>query len=217
MSKGKAITIPTDLLAAVAKWAHADATRAIGVVAFRHNTFAATDGHRVVVVPHEFKGSAFGLTRAHLLAAIAAQNSLARDDMNPQVDHDLVETGDGDVTVADGPYGDRVVELTVGESTVSIGIGAVSVIVPRIDVSKYPSVEQVFVGDQASSPDGYLLDARFLAAVEEVNTASANYRSGVRVTMWSSINDGIRGPLVLENVNGVRFAIMPQRDGGVAS
>lgn len=213
----KSINVRTDLLHAVAKWAHGDASRAIGAVAFRDNEIVATDGHRLVIVPCETNGHAFGVYRSHLLAAVAAQNSLARDGIDPRVGHDIVEVEDHMVgpylTVADGPFGDRVVDLWPVDGHVQIDLGAVRVIASKIDISQYPDVRSVLKhGDDSSTPDGYLLDARFLAAIEEVNTAHANYQSGVRVVKWGRLIGGVRDPLVLKSETGVTFVVMPQRD-----
>lgn len=218
MSDPKKISIRTDLLAAVARWTHADPTRSIGVVAFRSdNTIVATDAHRMVIVPHETHGLSFGVTRAHLLAAVAAQNVLQRDGMEPNVGHDVVERPDGDIVLADGPHGDREVRIWIDANRVYLDIGALVVRAPLVDIRQYPDVEKAIVGDSAGTPNGYLLDARYLAAIAEVNMASASYADGVRVVRWSALDaNGGRGPVVLENVNGVKFAIMPQRDKGVS-
>lgn len=208
------VVVPTCLLAAVAKWAHGDPGRTIGCVAFQPGRMVATDGHRLVIVPHETHGQSFGVQRAHLLAAVAAQNSLARDGIDPQVGHDLVDD-DGDITLADGPHGDRTIDLMpVASGPIAIGIGDVTMHVPRGDISMYPTVDAVVVAEaDCNGPPDYMLDARFLAAVEEVNTAHANYRSGVRFTKWGSLGaDGIRGPLTLTSATGVTFVIMPQRE-----
>lgn len=220
MSKPTKITIRTDILAAIAKWASADTTRPIGAVAFRaDDTIVATDGHRLVLVPHETHGLSFGIERAHLLAAVAAQDSIARDDREPRVGHDVIERPDGEMTLADGAHGDREVTLWSDAGRVYIDIDGLVIRASCVDLKEYPPIEQIFSGsDNAGTPDGYLLDARYLAAISEVNMATASYSDGVRVTQWSRLDaDGKRGPIVLENSVGVRFAIMPQRDGGQAS
>jgi hypothetical protein len=212
------ITVRTDLLGAVARWAGHEADRPIGGVAFRDGTITATDGHRLVVVPHETHGMRFCVTRNHLLAAIAAQDLLARESIDPKVGYDVVDTGTGDIALADGPYGDREIRLAVVGATVLIGIGALEIQAPLLDEARYPAADQVAKiidsGDDSPSPDGYLLDARYLAAIEEVNTATTNYQSGIRVVRWSRLDGAVRGPLVLENRVGVKFVIMPQRDFG---
>lgn len=215
MSKTPAkIKIRTDLLAAIARWAHTNPDSKLGAVAFRpDNTIVGTDGHRLVIVPHETRGLSFGVTRAHLLAAVAAQDALKRDGVDPDVGHDLVDHPD-DAVLADGPRSDREIEIWTDGDRAYFDIGALVVRAPSINLGQYPDVETALVGDSAGTPDGYLLDARYLAAIEEVNTASTNYQGGVRVTQWSQLRGEVRGPIVLENAAGVRFAIMPQRDKG---
>lgn len=212
------ISIRTDLLAAIAKWARRDGAGHLGAVVFRtNNTIVATDGHRLVIVPHETHGLSFGVARSHLLAAISAQSVLVRDGIDPHVGHDVIDDGD-DVKLADGPYGDRRIDLSLLDATrVLIDIGTIAIRAPRVDLKKYPDVERSLVGDNSGTPDGYLLDARYLAAIEEVNTASSGYASGVRVVQWSQLVGEVRGPVVMENAVGVRFAIMPQRDKGESS
>lgn len=209
-------TVRTDLLAAVAKWAHADPARPIGAVLFRDNRIIATDGHRLVIVPHELEGEAFGVARYHLRAAIAAQNALTREPIDPQVGYDVKDVGD--VVLADGPYGDREITLTTKEGRVYLEIAdGVAIRVPAHDVSTYADQKRldslISGGSDTGTPDGYLLNPEYLADVSEVSTASATYRDGVWVTRWSRLDKkGGRSPLVMRNKNGVLFAIMPMRE-----
>jgi hypothetical protein len=210
------ITVPTRLLAAVTKWAHRDAERPTGCVAFRPGTpgtgsIVATDGYRLVVVPWLIPGDRpFGVERAHLLAAIAAQDSYDDDECSF------------------GPDGERRIDIGPNASVVDVIIikhsaakHNVVVRVPLRVLDKYPAIDQVFRPvsnhEQTPTPDGYLLDARFLAAVEEVNTASLRWstaaKNGVRVVQWGRVDpDGSRPAVILQNIHGVKFAIMPLRE-----
>lgn len=221
MTKPNSITVATNLLAAIATWAYTDNShpKNIHAVAFRADgTIMATDGSRCVVVPHETHGLAFGVARPHLLAAVAAQNALARDGVDPPIDHDLVVSPLGDAELTDGPYGSRTIELRPNGKHVTINIGLIVITVPRVNVDIYPTTDQIFTGNNKGSPDGYLIDARYLTAIETINTATAGYRHGVRVTHWGSIDKaGKRSALVLEGATGVKFAIMPHVDKGGAS
>lgn len=213
------ITIETNLLAAIAKWAYTYSDRTIHAVAFRpDDTIVATDGHRLVLVPHPTHGLSFGVARAHLLAAVAAQDAVARDGVEPQIAHDLEVMDGGDVTVSDGPRGGRVIDLMPKDDRVVLGLGDLALRVPLVDIAGYPPIDQVFAGDSAGTPDGYLLDARYLAAISEVNMASAGFKLGVRVTTWGRVDKkGRRSAIVLEGATGIRFAIMPHLDKGKAS
>jgi hypothetical protein len=211
------IKVRTDLLAAVANWAHADPDRPIGAVVFRDGHIVATDGRRLVLVPHELEGEPFGVARFHLRAAIAAQNTLTREPIDPQVGHDVIDTG-SDVTLADGQYDNREIALNAKDGRVYLEITEdVAIRVPAHGITSYPTAKALQSvldqGDSKCTPDGYRLDAGLLEGLAEINTASASFRDGIHVVRWSRLErDGSRSPLVLRNVNGVRFAIMPQRD-----
>lgn len=209
------ITIGTSLLAAIAKWAYTDTDRIVNAVAFRpDNTIVATDGHRLVMVPHPTHGLSFGVARSHLLSAIAAQDMIARDGNDPPLAHDL-EATDGDSFLAYEPRAGRVADLTPTKDRVIINLGEVALRAPIVDIAEYPPISKVFTGDSTGTPDGYLLDARYLAAISEVNAASAGRCAGVRVTMWGRIDDnGRRSAVVLEGATGIRFVIMPHLDKG---
>jgi hypothetical protein len=212
------IEVSTNLIAALATWARTDAADIVGVVHFGGDRITATDGHRCVVVPHPTHGHTFGVVRAHLIAAVAAQNVLARDGIDPPIGYDLVQIAIGKVGLADGPCGDRTIKLAPDDhDRIAIDIGGPVVAVPRRDVSKYPSrdrIDALFTGPRdVATPDGYVIDVRYLAAITAINNATAGYSDGVRVTHWTSRNkDGKRGALILEGETGVRFAIMPHID-----
>lgn len=210
------ITVATALLAAIAKWAYADHSKPLGMVLFGDGRIVATDAHRLVIVPCPEATVRFGVWRDHILAAVAAQDSLARADVEPQIGHDMDET-DYSMMLAYGPRGDRTIDIAVVEQHAVMDIGGVEIRAPLAPESRYTAtanVDGVFTGAAADgNPDGYLLDARFMAAIVEVNDATAGFREGVRVTRWSALRaDGTRGPVCLEGGTGVRFAIMPRLD-----
>lgn len=216
------LTIATNLLAAIAKWASTDESKPhLCCVAFRSdNTIVATDAHRLVVVPHETHGHGFLLDRKVILAAIAAQNIIARDGTDPPIDHDLAATPNGDVVeLTDGPYGERTIELTPDGVHVLMSLGSLALRASVLDIAMYPPIDRVLkIGSNKGSPDDYLLDARYLAAIVEVNNATAGYSKVVRVTHWGRLlKNGTRSALLLEGATGVRFVIMPHIDKDPAS
>src|SRR5215470_10947248 len=71
------ITVPTNVLEAVAKWAGTDETRShLHQVLFTKDVMVALDGHRMVIVPCETFGLTIGIDRKYLLAAVAAQRMM---------------------------------------------------------------------------------------------------------------------------------------------
>src|SRR5215467_7302110 len=66
------ISVPTNVLEAVAKWAGTDKTRThLHQVLFAKGVMVAVDGHRMVIVPCETFGLTIGVDRKYLLAAVA--------------------------------------------------------------------------------------------------------------------------------------------------
>lgn len=217
---GVSFSISTDVIASVAKWAHGDPDNRVHVVAFRDGRMEATDGHRLVSVPVISLGKVrpFGVDRAHLIAACAAQTAIQRDDMEPRVDHDLAEIG-GILTPADGPYGDRELRFTLDKETVVICVepagrqSTATLRVPARGLSKFPAASDfasILREETKSKPvTGYVLQPRYLAAIDEVNTATGCRGSGVRCVAWGDPPPAGRDPIVFMNEAEARFAIMP--------
>lgn len=180
------ITIRTELLAAVARWAGEDENRpALRMVLFTRDEFVACDGHRLARVPLEYDGDPFGVYRVHILAAAAAQRGLDQRDI--------------------------VIELA--RQSIHLGIATdVRLVVPVCDASVFPVYDQVMPrGPRPSTaPDGYGFDPKYLAEIYEVQKAAgaADGYHGVRVTGWSV--DGL-GAMLFEGYRGIRYVIMPVR------
>jgi hypothetical protein len=96
---------------------------------------------------------------------------------------------------------------------------------PRVEVrgtawklDNYPSTTKLFDGcdgDDSPSPDGYCMNAGYLAGVHEVTAALMREANpATRITKWTRIRDewGTRGALIMENRKGARFVVMPMRD-----
>ncbi len=159
--------------------------------------------------------------RAHLLAAIAAQNVLARDDMAPAIDHDLEYRGGHDsdqLSPTDGPFGARKLSLYPGPGCVRIDIASgIDVMAPLVDVTKYPNPDCVLPtgAEQQTILNGdHIFSPEYLGWVEEVNTATGCRNSGVTVERVSRFDPGSKvggQPILLSNKRGVRFLIMPMR------
>lgn len=180
------ISISTNLLAAVAKWASTDEARVnLCMVLFTKGEYVACDGHRLVRVPLEYDGKAFCVGRDHILAAVAAQRSLY-DDNDSSIDIE--------------PNGKGLVNLTIDKGIV--------VSVPFRSAGDYPHYEQVMPkGKPDKLPDPYGFDPQYLAAIDEVNRASDSVYRGVQIVAWGGELDAME----FRNADGIRFVIMPVR------
>jgi hypothetical protein len=195
------ISVSTGVLAAVAKWANPDEVRLhLRLVVFRDRELIATDGHRLVRVPCETHGYTFGVDRAHLLAAASAQRELgvARPHV---IEISPDEPGRIQLRLT-GPYA-----LTTRRD--------VRMTVPAGRVDDYPPIEQVMpTPSKGVSPQGYVMDPRYLAAIEEV-TAAMHPEAGRGVTLaaWCAPDAAgdLLGPMLFTNAGGARFVIMPMR------
>lgn len=181
------IKIPTNVLAAVAKWASTDESRPhICMVLFTAGEYVACDGHRLVRVPLEYDGQPFGVDRGHLLAAVAAQKSVYSDrDSNIEIKLD----------------GARVV-LTIADG--------VCMAVPTRAASTYPPIEQVMPkGRPSTLPDPYGFNPEYLGAIHEIQSAFDSDVSarGVKIAAWGGQLDA----MLFTGFGGVRFVIMPVR------
>ena len=191
------ITVPTNEVAAVAKWAASSNERPhLTLVVWRNGEYIATDGKRLVRVPCGTGTITVGVARRHLLAAVAAQREMK-------------------------PSGERELTLTPNGTTVQIGIGdGLKMVVPAGNVRDFPTVETIERVSSASgspSPDGYVMDPRLLAEVQEVNSATVDHcERGLRIVSWGGANDaGERlEPMTMRNDRGVTFVIMPMRWSG---
>jgi len=192
------ITVLTNVLAAVAKWTSADDTRLhLRLVVFRDDELIATDGHRLVRVPCPTYGHTFGIDRAHVLAAAKAQHELEAP--RPRAIQ-LWPADDGHVRLRlTGPPLQRNVSLKV----------------PAGRVEDYPPIEQVMPTTvPAVGPQNYVMDPRYLAAVEEVTSAmQPDTHRGVTLAAWGPPDERgeLLGSMLFTNAGGARFVIMPMR------
>lgn len=188
------ITVSTKLLAAVAKWAIAsDEVRPhLHMVLFTTSEIVACDGHRLVRVPREAGNiKPFGIDRAHILAACAAQHELGREYRDIAVTHD----------------GDKVASLILDPHRMPRS--RITITVPSRDAAQFPPYEQVMPkrGD-GPVPESYFLNPKYLAAIAEVNEASApSSARGVQIVAWGGELD----PMLFENHCRIQFVVMPMR------
>jgi hypothetical protein len=183
------IDINARLLGAVAKWAYPDVDRPhINRVLFAKREIVATDGRRMVIVPTEYDGAPFCVDRDIALAAVAASQALGKG---------------------------GVISVTVETSTVKLYIRpGVALHAPVRDAKDYPAYKQIIPTERETPcPDGCGLDARYLAAIAEVQEAAGYEGSlGVKITGWSA--DGL-GAMLFEGLygdaRGIKYIIMPVR------
>jgi hypothetical protein len=178
--------VRTAVIEAVARWAStSDVQPHIRQVLFDVTKVVATDGHRLVEVPCPEVIRRFGVERAHLLTAVAAQRALP------------------------GPLRSDLEFRLIGE-TVHIRIASkVDLVVPSANAADFPPYETVLkVTPSATSPTGYIFDANYLAAIEEVDDATCGKRGGLEVLGWG---DDKTSAMIFKNSVGCRFAVMPMR------
>jgi len=191
------ISVPTNVLEAVAKWAGTDETRShLHQVLFSKGVMVAVDGHRMVIVPCETFGLTIGVDRKYLLAAVAAQRVMKID--RPHI-----------ITI----------ELTEDPMFVRLGLVPTSrksgLIVKAAESEKFPPYQQVVPDSEKhkpfTGPEGYGFDPRYIEAIAEVDAATCDASEvsrGVKITSWSP--DRL-GPMVFVNQAGVKFVLMPMR------
>jgi len=172
------ISVPTNVLEAVAKWAGTDESRThLHQVLFSKGVMVAVDGHRMVIVPCETFGLTIGVDRAYLLAAVAAQRVLRID--RPH-------------TITIEPTEDPLfVRLGLVPSSSKSG----GLIVRAADSEKFPPYEQVVRDSEAhkpsAGPEGYGFNPRYIDAIAEVDAATCDANGlpagsrGVKITSWS--------------------------------
>jgi hypothetical protein len=188
------ITIKTDLLLAVSRWAYDGDNRPhIRVVLFKGDEMVATDGHRLVRAPVHCTGMTLAVDRDHIAVAAAAQalcnDSAPRDD----------------------EYRGRAVEISMADDRIAINVGRFVVHGPRGNAGAFPPIEQVMPTERPDRhPDGYGFDPKYLAAIHEVQVAAGAQpgSQGVKITGWSA--DGL-GAMLFDGHCGIRYVIMPVR------
>jgi len=188
-----AISISTNVLAAIVKWSCQDRDRLhLCAVLFEKDRAIATDGHRMVLLPIPTHGHHLLVDGQHIGAAVAAQR-----DMKVQRPHSIT--------------------IEPGDKSIILGLDkGVSLVVPTRDPAQYPPYDQVVpkVDPKANAPHGYILNPRYLAAIAEVNDAVApSTQCGIRVVAWSpsDANGQQLGAMLFEGHEGVQFVVMPMR------
>ncbi len=176
------IAIAPKLLAAVAKWAHAQRHPGnIHMVMFTKTEYVATDGHRIVRVPIRYYGPKFCVDRTHLLAAASAAATLSAELIQIKVD----DSGKIELILAPG----------------------VVMRVPAGDADKYPPVDEVMpIARTGPPPDPYGMNARYLADIYEIDVA-AGKSGGVKITGWGGSLDAMS----FKSDSGIRYIVMPIR------
>lgn len=186
--------VRTAVIEAVAKWAStSDAHTHIRQILFdkKQGQIVACDGHRLVAVPDPEVIRQFGIDRDHLLTAVAAARSA----------------------------GGATLEFRVIDGAVHIKITQkITMVVPETDSDSFPPYEQVMsIKPATEPPTGYIFDAEYLAAIQEVDDATCGKRAGLQITGWG---DGKLDAMIFKNSVGVQFVVMPMRGfsgGGAAS
>lgn len=188
------ITIRTELLVAVSRWAGSDDSRPhLRCVLFKGDEMVACDGHRLVRVPVACNGLTIAIDR-DLIAAAANAQALCR----PSAPRDEERGG-------------RAIKISAGVSHVTLDLGRFTLRGPLGDPSGYPPIDSVMPKSRPdSSPDGYGFDPRYLGAIHDVQVAAgaADGCQGVRITGWSA--DQI-GAMLFEGFQGIRYVVMPVR------
>jgi len=183
------ITIETDVLSAISKWAyqHDDRPNIAGVL-FADGYAVATDGHRLVRVRVETGATKMFAGIEHVKAIVATQNAIDNEN----------------VTLA--PKGPRI-EAQLSEQIV--------LSFPAGNPSSYPPYEKLIeshngMQQNASRPDGYILNPSYLAAIDEVHVACGGgaRTGGVRVVSWAGDH---LDSMMFKGAGDSLFLIMPMR------
>lgn len=204
VSKAAVISVPTNVLEAVARWAGTDESRRhLHQVLFTKGAMVAVDGHRMVIVPCETFGMTIGVDRQYLLAAVAAQRMLKA----PR-----------EITIAPVAIDSALKSFSPSLVQIAVSPPVVRFLVPSADTDKFPPYEQVVrdseKAEHSGSPVGYGFDPKYMAAIAEVDAATCDANDiglgnrGIKLTAWST--DRL-GAMVFVNQAGVKFLIMPMR------
>jgi hypothetical protein len=196
------ITIPTDLLEAVARWAlpAGDDLLRLSQVRIADGELVATDGKRGVRVPIQTHDQTLGIWRADALMAVAAQDAMhekrvgARRPSGRSIAVEPIEGGRLRLHLAAG----GMPSLVVRACTESFPLEPLREIFGAVSLAKTPT------------PDGISFDPALLAAIDEVKRALTAREIGVRVVQWGGPLDPMifEGP-ALEGCGPSRFVVMP--------
>lgn len=209
----KGFTISTNLAAALVRWCSGDVTRPLlRQLLFDDGAITCTDGHRLVRAPFVTPFGTFAVTADLMIAAIAAQDAIARAEWRVDIHHDVYATNEGETALADGARGKRTLQIVVDTKRVHVNAGdGVALSAPRGDHKSYPSPDRIIEQMKAiksGDPAGYVFNPEYMAGVGSVLRALGGEGYGVKVTKWSADH---RYPIELVSKSGVRFFIMPMR------
>lgn len=201
------LCVSTNLLAEAMAWCQPDGTERLHLqhVYFDRKNMVATDGHRMVIAPMPIasdKLDPFGLHRNDIAALVAFVRANARKDF-------LLEF-------------DLQVEGKLRKATTKVGSSSITLAMREVG---YPPYEQVARHEvnKPPSPDGYTLDATYLAMVNGIVQAgepkNGSSGPGVRIVSWGAPvpsypggPDGLLAPMIFETASGIRMIIMPMRN-----
>lgn len=192
-----AIEVPTNEVAAVAKWASKDSDRPnLSMVRFADQEYVACDGHRMVRVPCVTFGLKFGVDADALLAAVAAQRAMSTTGVLYLTPTPIAQPDNGWT---------REIRITLSPD--------IYLVVPGRDTSKYPPLDRVMPkGKQGDVPPHYSINPSYLAAVAEVIAGHpaddhGGRSAGVDITGWG----GELTPMMMTSARGARFIVMPMK------
>lgn len=194
------ITISTELLVAVAKWATSDETRMhLASVAFIDGHIVGCDGHRLVRVPVAKLSTFRHVPRDVVFAAAAAQKALRVTGSTP---HD-----------SDGRVAIEISWPTSGTVALKLGSSTLTAPAPNID---YPPIDKVIPDPtpDAGEPTGYIFNPKYLEAMRDVVSALDGEGRGVELVSWGRTGRGedrLGDAVRFEGPAGSTFVIMPMR------
>jgi hypothetical protein len=197
------ITIPTDLLEAVARWAEPEGERPyLAQVLIADGELIATDGKRGVCVPILARGPTLGIWRADALAAVSAQDALVQHDKRIEKRRRSART------IGIEPIDGGRLRLRLGDH---------ASLVVRACTEQFPlqPLRDIFGAVSSAktpTPNGVCIDPAYLAAIDDVKCAITGALIGVRVVQWG----GPRDPMIfegpgLEDCGPSRMVVMPMR------
>lgn len=179
------ISVNSELLLAVAKWAHRYHTERpnLSAIYFREREMVATDGCRLVRVP--INGAReFSVRRADAFAAVHAQNAWYRhhNDFAMRLDADLEAGNDGETIWA---MGDRQISIEWdGGASVKFDLGG-CVLSSAAGTGTLPPIDSVMLPRRAGDvPWGQGFDVRYLAGIEDVVRAAGYSSYQTVVEAW---------------------------------
>jgi hypothetical protein len=203
----KQITISTDVLEAVAKWAlpEGESRPYLSQIFFHNDEMIALDAKRAVIVPVKTYGLSVGLWRAHALSAIAAQDAHVAADARITVRRRAARS----ITIEPTETGHLRLCLLNHSETPSMLVKACTETMPLDELRK------IMDGPPLQPTLGVTaFDPSFLAGIDEVTRAIEPQRRGVKVVRWGGELD----PVIFESdlIDGMgtgraRFVVMPMR------